>query len=362
MENYSTNNMKNININFETLSPINKRQNCAKIDLNNINNLYDKKNIMLQNKLFSLIIKFHSIFKKLIADINSVLITLGNQTISSKSLLLKINQDDERISSLNDRLEMINDTKNLLDNNLLIANNNLNMFISEVQKNFKEFKELISEKDKKIHHYHSINNSKVLKQNIKSKSVPKENLDENYILFNSKNNKNNKKINKENKIDFMTLNNKRDQMEDNFMSTPKQNFFNYIKPNNIYLNFNPNENISNNFENYYQRPNSNFYPHKNIIQEKKHRNKSQEIFDDKLTSRAEKVNKSQSNYNNLANEKMKYPNKMKKRNCFINNKFINVSTANKKLNNKYLTNWNQDFRKMNYRDKLLFKQINQDSN
>ena len=31
-------------------------------------------------------------------------------------------------------------------------------------------------------------------------------------------------------------------------------------------------------------------------------------------------------------------------------------------NNKYLTNWNQDFRKMNYRDKLLFKQINQDSN
>ena len=87
MENYSTNNMKNININFETLSPINKRQNYAKNDLNNINNLYDKKNIMLQNKLFSLIIKFHSIFKKLIADINSVLITLGNQTISSKSLL-----------------------------------------------------------------------------------------------------------------------------------------------------------------------------------------------------------------------------------------------------------------------------------
>ena len=70
MKNYSTNNMKNININFETLSPINKRQNYAKNDLNNINNLYDKKNIMLQNKLFSLIIKFHSIFKKLIADIN----------------------------------------------------------------------------------------------------------------------------------------------------------------------------------------------------------------------------------------------------------------------------------------------------
>lgn len=361
MENYSTNNMKNININFETLSPINKRQNYAKNDLNNINNLYDKKNIMLQNKLFSLIIKFHSIFKKLIADINSVLITLGNQTISSKSLLLKINQDDERISSLNDRLEMINDTKNLLDNNLLIANNNLNMFISEVQKSFKEFKELISEKDKKIYSYYSKNGSKVFNKNIKSKSVPKYNLDENFLFLNSKKNTN-KKNNKENTNDFLILKNKKDHIKENFFSTSKQNFFNYIKPNNVYLNFNPNENISNDFPNYYQNLNSNFYTNKNIIPEKKHRNKTQEIFEDKISPRPNTVNKSQSNFNNLTIEKMRYPKKLNRRNCFNKNKFINISNSNKNLENKYFTNWNTNFRKVNYRDKLLFKQIKQDSN
>ena len=361
MENYSTNNMKNININFETLSPINKRQNYAKNDLNNINNLYDKKNIILQNKLFSLIIKFHSIFKKLIADINSVLITLGNQTISSKSLLLKINQDDEKISNLNDRLEMINDTKNLLDNNLLIANNNLNMFISEVQKSFKEFKELISEKDKKIYSYYSKNGSKVFTKNIKSKSVPKYNLDENFLFLNSKKNTN-KKNNKENTNDFLILKNKRDHIKENFFSTSKQNFFNYIKPNNVYLNFNPNENISNDFPNCYQSLNSNFYTNKNIIPEKKHRNKTQEIFEDKISPRPNTVNKSQSNFNNLNIEKMRYTNKLNRRNCFNKNKFINISNSNKNLENKYFTNWNTNFRKVNYRDKLLFKKIKQDSN
>ena len=92
MENYNINK----NIKCVSLSPRKNNHNPPKLDLDYIFQDYDKKMITLQNKLFSLIIKFHSIFKKLITDINSVLITLGNQAICSKSILLNFNYTDDK--------------------------------------------------------------------------------------------------------------------------------------------------------------------------------------------------------------------------------------------------------------------------
>ena len=357
MENYFNNNIRNVNIKSESMSPVNRRNNSAQIDLDYINKLYDKKNFLLQNKLFTLIIKFHSIFKKLITDINSVLITLGNQAICSKSLLLNLNKKDERISHLNDRLEMINDTKNLLDNNLLIANNNLNMFISEVQKNFKEFKELKDEKEKNIHHFFSKKRTKRISKNIKQKSCPKRKANNNNCVFlNSNPNESIKKNNIENKMNFMTTNSKRDYIQDNYMTSPKQNYFNYIKPNNVYLNFNRNENFSNEFPNYCQSPNTYFLNNKNMSPKKKQCNKSQEIIQENIQFGPKKINRSKSNFSSIANEKIKGQNNLQKRNYFFNDKKFNMSNINKKLDSNYFTNFNKNFKKINYRDKLLYKQ------
>ena len=357
MENYFNNNIRNVNIKSQSMSPVNRRNNSAQIDLDYINKLYEKKNFLLQNKLFTLIIKFHSIFKKLITDINSVLITLGNQAICSKSLLLNLNKKDERISHLNDRLEMINDTKNLLDNNLLIANNNLNMFISEVQKNFKEFKELKDEKEKNIHHFFSKKRTKRISKNIKQKSCPKRKANNNNCVFlNSNPNESIKKNNIENKMNFMTTNSKRDYIQDNYMTSPKQNYFNYIKPNNVYLNFNRNENFSNEFPNYCQSPNTYFLNNKNMSPKKKQCNKSQEIIQENIQFGPKKINRSKSNFSSIANEKIKGQNNLQKRNYFFNDKKFNMSNINKKLDSNYFTNFNKNFKKINYRDKLLYKQ------
>ena len=357
MENYFNNNIRNVNIKSQSMSPVNRRNNSAQIDLDYINKLYEKKNFLLQNKLFTLIIKFHSIFKKLITDINSVLITLGNQAICSKSLLLNLNKKDERISHLNDRLEMINDTKNLLDNNLLIANNNLNMFISEVQKNFKEFKELKDEKEKNIHHFFSKKRTKRISKNIKQKSCPKRKANNNNCVFlNSNPNESIKKNNTENKMNFMTTNSKRDYIQDNYMTSPKQNYFNYIKPNNVYLNFNRNENFSNEFPNYCQSPNTYFFNNKNMSPKKKQCNKSQEIIQENIQFGPKKINRSKSNFSSIANEKIKGQNNLQKRNYFFNDKKFNMSNINKKLDSNYFTNFNKNFKKINYRDKLLYKQ------
>ena len=358
MENYFNNNIRNVNIKSQSMSPVSRRNNSAQIDLDYINKLYEKKNFLLQNKLFTLIIKFHSIFKKLITDINSVLITLGNQAICSKSLLLNLNKKDERISHLNDRLEMINDTKNLLDNNLLIANNNLNMFISEVQKNFKEFKDLKDEKEKNIHHFFSKKRTKRISKNIKQKSCPKRkaNNNNNCVFLNSNPNESIKKNNIENKMNFMTTNSKRDYIQDNYMTSPKQNYFNYIKPNNVYLNFNRNENFSNEFPNYCQSPNTYFLNNKNMSPKKKQCNKSQEIIQENIQFGPKKINRSKSNFSSIANEKIKGQNNLQKRNYFFNDKKFNMSNINKKLDSNYFTNFNKNFKKINYRDKLLYKQ------
>lgn len=357
MENYFTNNMNNINLKSESHSPISKRISNLQIDLEYIYKLYDKKNIFLQNKLFSLIIKFHSIFKKLITDINSVLITLGNQAICSKSLLLNINKRDERFSHLNDRLEMINDTKNLLDNNLLIANNNLNMFISEVQKNYKEFKDLKVEKEKSINNIYSKRKTKRISKNIKQKSFPKQKINDNCIFLNSNPNESIKRNNNiEYRMNIMTSNSKIDNTNENFSTTPKQNYFNYIKPNNVYLNFNRNENISNEFPNYCQSPNTYYYPNKNVNPKKKHFNKSQEIIQDKMSPNKHNIIRSKSNFSSISNENGKNKNNLEKRNCFFSDKNFNISVVNKKLNSNYFSNRSKNIKKINYRDKLLYKQ------
>ena len=354
MENFFNNNMRNINTKSESMSPINKHHGSTQMDFDYINKLYDKKNNFLQNKLFSLIIKFHSIFKKLITDINSVLITLGNQAICSKSLILNMNKRDEMMLHLNDRLEMINDTKNLLDNNLLIANNNLNMFISEVQKNFKEFKDLKLEKEKNIKHFYAKRRTKRISKNIKQKSVPKEKYNSNYISLNSNPNQNIKN-NIENRINFMTSNSKRELNNENYATTPKQNYYNYIKPNNIYLNFNRNENISNENPHHCQSPNTYYFSNKNKSPKKKRCNKSQEIIQENNIPKPKSIHRSKSNFSSIVNEKAEN-NIIQRRNCYFNEKKFNIFNINKKINSNYFTNWNKNMKKINYRDKLLYKQ------
>ena len=346
--------MRNINTKSESMSPINKHHGSTQMDFDYINKLYDKKNNFLQNKLFSLIIKFHSIFKKLITDINSVLITLGNQAICSKSLILNMNKRDEMMLHLNDRLEMINDTKNLLDNNLLIANNNLNMFISEVQKNFKEFKDLKIEKEKNIKHFYAKRRTKRISKNIKQKSVPKEKYNSNYISLNSNPNQNIKN-NIENRINFMTSNSKRELNNENYATTPKQNYYNYIKPNNIYLNFNRNENISNENPHHCQSPNTYYFSNNNKSPKKKHCNKSQEIIQENNIPKPKSIHRSKSNFSSIVNEKAEN-NIIQRRNCYFNEKKFDMSNINKKINSNYFTNWNKNMKKINYRDKLLYKQ------
>ena len=230
------------------------------------------------------------------------------------------------------------------------------MFISEVQKNFKEFKELKAEKEKNIHYFFSKRRTKRISKNIKQKSCPNKRTNNNCVFLNSNPNENIKKNNIENKMNFMTTNSKRDFMQENYVTTPKQNYFNYIKPNNVYLNFNRNENISNEFPNYCQSPNTYFFHNKNMSPKKKQCNKSQEIIQENMPLGPKKINRSKSNFSSIANEKIKGQNNLQKRNYFFNDKKFNMSNINKKLDNNYFTNFNKNFKKINYRDKLLYKQ------
>ena len=134
---------------FNNISNENQIENNRYLYNNNMYYLtqrYDRQYVKLINQITSIIAKFYSIFKKLINDMGNISITLGNQTIYSKSILLEINKNDEKLFQLNDRVEMINDAKKLLDNNLSIINNNLNMFISEIKKKFNDVKKLRNQK------------------------------------------------------------------------------------------------------------------------------------------------------------------------------------------------------------------------
>ena len=111
---------------------------------------YDRQYVKLINQISSIIAKFYSIFRKLINDVGNISITLGNQTIYSKSILLEINKNNEKLFQLNDRVEMINDAKKLLDNNLSIINDNLNIFFSEIKKKFNDIKKLRNQKISQI--------------------------------------------------------------------------------------------------------------------------------------------------------------------------------------------------------------------
>ena len=370
MENYCNKNIKNVkNIKCESLSPRKRSHDTSKSNLDYIIRRYDQKMIILQNKLFSLIIKFHSIFKKLITDINSVLITLGNQAICSKSLLLNLNFNDEKISHLNDRLEMINDTKNLLDNNLLIANNNLNMFISEVQKNFNEFKELKQEKENDMNNFYYKNRIKRINKALNYNSNPTEKRETNYLLLNSNPNESNKKIQIENSVNYMTTNNKNDILIDNYIITPKHNYFKSINHNNTYLNLKRKEKKSNNIHQFCQSPDINNYSKKNVSPKKTYYNKSQEIIKDDITSRQKLNTKTKRNYYSILDtkrddndNKIKYSNSnnTQRKNKVLNDKIFNMSNINKKLKNNFFVNWTKNFKKVNYRDKILYKQNEQE--
>ena len=251
---------------------------------------YDKKYLIVINKLASLISKFHSTLKKLINDISNVSITLGNQTINSKSLILEMKIDDEKYFQLNDRLEMINDTKKFIDNNLSITNKYLNIFITEVKQNFKELKILRNQKMKQIFS----NNS-----NIKYNSISKDKSNNEYIIYSPDLNESNydkKYIPIRNIFNNYDLN-KNNSMTGNFKKTLKNNFFNYYKPINNNLNFgtNDNENIFNNYKANYLSPNQNL----NKNYKKINFNKSQ----DGIPSKYNNAHNNTRNYSSLINEK-----------------------------------------------------------
>jgi hypothetical protein len=249
MDSYISNNKGSINrnINNENINGRILFKSYNSLNNNNIeyiNQRYDQKYTSLLNKLSLLISKFCSILKKLINDISNISITLGNQTIYSKSLLLDMNKNDEKYFQLNDRIEMINDTKKLLDNNLSITNNNLNIFISEVKKKIEEFKKIRNQKICKIYHMNSNN-----KHSINSTSQDEINNEYNcYLKSNSKDIYSNDLLN-----NYQLNNNKKSNTSDNFMHNLKKNYFNSINSDNdSYFNCKSDENIfkENNNNNY----------------------------------------------------------------------------------------------------------------
>ena len=183
---------------------------------------YDRQYVKLINQISSIIAKFYTIFKKLINDVGNISITLGNQTIYSKSILLEINKNNEKLFQLNDRVEMINDNKRLLDNNISIINNNLNIFISEIKKKFKDIKKLRNQKinqifliNKDIPFINSMSNEELNNKEI----ILRSNSNSNY--FNSYNN------------NYSSRNN---ISSEKFMKNLKQSNFNSNSPKNNYHN------------------------------------------------------------------------------------------------------------------------------
>ena len=254
-----------------------------------ITQLYEKKYILIINKIASLISKFHYTLKKLINDISNISITLGNQTICSKSLILEIKIDNEKYLQLNDRIEMINDTKKLLDNNLSITNNNLNIFILEVKKQFKELKNLRNQKKNQLLFNNSLNN------NFNSFSKDKE---YNNHFFSHRNNElkyDEKDFPINNILYNYNLSNRKNNINKSFKKTIKNNYFNYYKPvrNNFKFEMNENDNIFNKYENNF---NTNHMLNNNY--KKIHLNKSQEI----IPSKYNYVHNNR-NYSSLINEK-----------------------------------------------------------
>ena len=221
---------------------------------------YDRQYVKLINQISSIIAKYYSIFKKLINDVGNISITLGNQAIYSKSILLEINKNNEKLFQLNDRIEMINDAKRLLDNNLSIINNNLNLFISEAKKKFKDIKTLRNQKmnqifliNKDIPFINSMSNEELNNQDV----ILRSNSNSNY--FNSYNN---------------NLSSRKNISCEKFMTNLKQSNFNSNSPNNNY------HNVENVLRGNYLSPTP--YLNRNYNNKRKtHLNKSQEIIQTK---------------------------------------------------------------------------------
>ena len=134
-----------MNENFENVNNLDIFKNyndCLDENLITITKEYDEKYVKAINSLTALMSNYISNTKSYIAALTKVNSTLKNQIHFSKYLIGEMSQKKEKYSQLCDRIEMINNTSKLFDNHLLVINNILNIFISEVQKEFKEIKEL----------------------------------------------------------------------------------------------------------------------------------------------------------------------------------------------------------------------------
>ena len=265
---------------------------------------------------------------------------------------MEINKNDEKYFQLNDRIEMINDIKKIFDNYLSTANNNLNIFISEVKKNFKEFKKL---RNQKINNIYQINSRNAQTTNINSPSRDKANNEYNIVL-----NSNSKEVYTINNI-LNNYNDKKNTTSDNFMKNLKQSYFNCIIPNNNVFFNSKNENIfKENEHNIYLSPNPSIYVNKNNhnnIYKKIYLNKSQELIPSKNIN-----NQSIKNESRNQNKCMRTICISKNKNC-LSFKSPDISNNNIKyspINNNYSNYRNKKkVNSISYRNKIL---CNQDRN
>ena len=273
---------------------------------------YDRQYVKLINQISSIIAKFYTIFKKLINDVGNISITLGNQTIYSKSILLEINKNNEKLFQLNDRVEMINDAKKLLDNNLSIINNNLNIFISEIKKKFKDIKKLRNQKinqifliNKDIPFINSMSNEELNNKEI----ILRSNSNSNY--FNSYNN------------NYSSRNN---ISSEKFMKNLKQSNFDSNSPKNNY------HNVENVLRGNYLSPSPYLNRNNKYNNRKRHLNKSQEIIQTTDKNYNQIKSKTIRNENISRNEDkiIKRTNLCKNNSCLSIKSTIDMSNQNKK--------------------------------
>ena len=301
--------------------------------------IYIRNYISIINELSSSIANFYFILKKSINDMRNISITLGNQTIYSKSLLLEMSKNDDKYFQLSDRIEMINDTKKLLDNNLSITNDNINIFILETKKNFKKLKHL------RIQQKHNLRRNN---QNLNFNSVSRDKINKNYSLFSNSNESNyedNNYLNMNNILNNYRIYSKKNYTNDNF----KKNINNYLKQSRKEFRSFDNFLEENEYENKNFSPNNKY--------KKVHLNKSQEIISPNHNKQINSRNYATLINNRITRNKNRIKTSNHKNNSCLAFKSYNILNNNKnELYNEKKTNTNLK----DYRDKMIL--YNQDKN
>ena len=317
-----------------------------------------------KRKLFGTLINSGDIYLKIYAEVSLI----SKNTIQQKQKNLKLKKNHP----------VINTPKCYIKYNFTL---NKSDFSPKSSKNYNKSTMMNSgsekqtlniskqEKENDMNNFYYKNRIKRINKALNYNSNPTEKRETNYLLLNSNPNESNKKIQIENSVNYMTTNNKNDILIDNYIITPKHNYFKSINHNNTYLNLKRKEKKSNNIHQFCQSPDINNYSKKNVSPKKTYYNKSQEIIKDDITSRQKLNTKTKRNYYSILDtkrddndNKIKYSNSnnTQRKNKVLNDKIFNMSNINKKLKNNFFVNWTKNFKKVNYRDKILYKQNEQE--